>query len=32
VHNKGLSHRDIKPANIKLYKDSNQAMLIDFGW
>jgi serine/threonine protein kinase len=31
VHNKGLSHRDIKPANIKLYKDSNQAMLIDFG-
>lgn len=31
VHGNGLSHRDIKPANIKLKRDTNQAMLIDFG-
>ena len=31
VHAKGLSHRDIKPANIKIQKDTDQAMLIDFG-
>lgn len=31
VHDKGFSHRDIKPANIKIKKDTNQAMLIDFG-
>ena len=31
VHTKGLSHRDIKPANIKIQKDTDQAMLIDFG-
>lgn len=31
VHAKGLSHRDIKPANIKLQKDTDRAMLIDFG-
>ena len=31
VHAKGLSHRDIKPANIKVRKDTDHAMLIDFG-
>lgn len=31
VHAKGFSHRDIKPANIKIKRDTNQAMLIDFG-
>jgi hypothetical protein len=31
VHAKGLSHRDIKPANIKIQKDTDHAMLIDFG-
>lgn len=31
VHAKGLSHRDIKPANIKIQRDTDKAMLIDFG-
>ncbi len=31
VHAKGFSHRDIKPANIKIKRDTDQAMLIDFG-
>ncbi len=31
VHSKGLLHLDVKPANIMVRKDSQEAVLIDFG-
>jgi tRNA A-37 threonylcarbamoyl transferase component Bud32 len=31
IHKAGIVHRDIKPANIIIEKESNRAILIDFG-
>ncbi|NJN53773.1 MAG: serine/threonine protein kinase [Anaerolineae bacterium] len=31
AHRRGMVHRDIKPANIMLRKETNQAVLTDFG-
>ncbi|MDF1665709.1 MAG: protein kinase [Planctomycetota bacterium] len=30
-HEQGIAHRDLKPANVIIRRDTNQAILIDFG-
>lgn len=31
IHNQGILHRDVKPANIMRRRETNEAVLIDFG-